>query len=89
MIAVYVSPDAMTIEHYKAAHDRLEAVAPSPQGRMHHSCFGEDGHLMVYDVWESQADFDAFAEHLLPILAELGITSSRPPDVMPVVALEQ
>ena len=38
---------------------------------------------MVYDVWDSQEDFDAFGQTLMPILAELGVDPGQP-DVMPV-----
>ena len=38
---------------------------------------------MVYDVWDSQADFDAFGQTLMPILSELGVDPGQP-DVMPI-----
>ena len=37
-----------------------------------------DGALQVFDVWESQADFDAFGPTLVPILAELGVELKEP-----------
>jgi hypothetical protein len=43
---------------------------------------------MVYDVWESQATFDAFARTLMPMLAERGIDAGQP-DVMAVHNLIQ
>ena len=89
MIAVYTSPESMTVAQYEEINKRLEADGVSEEGLLHHSCFGEDGHLMVYDVWESQAAYDAFAAKLLPILGDVGVSASRPPDVMPVVNLEQ
>jgi hypothetical protein len=53
-IAVYFHPKGMTMEQFEEAHRRLsEAGEANPAGRIHHSCFGEDGGLMVYDVWES------------------------------------
>jgi hypothetical protein len=33
---------------------------------------------MVYDVWDSQEDFDAFGQTLMPILAELGPRINTP-----------
>ncbi|MBV8430152.1 MAG: hypothetical protein JO244_03255, partial [Solirubrobacterales bacterium] len=57
-------------------------------GRLHHSCFGEDGDLMVYDIWESQEAFQAFGAKLMPILAELGIDPGEP-SVMPIHVLDQ
>ena len=87
MIAVYLHPDGMTKTQYEQIAGKLEASAAPRQGLKHHSCFGEDGHLMVFDVWESQADWDAFVSHLTPILEELGIGGE--PAVMPVVDIIQ
>ena len=89
-IAVYFHPKGMTLAQFAEIHRLLEEKgAGSPDGRLHHSCFGEDGHLMVFDIWESMEQFESFGTYLMPILAELGVTSSRPPDIMPVVALLQ
>ena len=87
MIAVYVSPVALDQATYEKVSQRLEEVGAPIGGRIHHSCFGEPGNLMVYEVWESQEAYDAFAAVLLPILAEEGVTSNRPPDIMPVLNL--
>jgi hypothetical protein len=88
-IAVYFHPKAMTLDKFNEIRRRLaEAGAAEPPGRIHHSCFGEDGSLMVYDIWESQASFEAFGSTLMPILAELGIDPGEPA-VMPVQRLEQ
>lgn len=38
---------------------------------------------MVFDIWESQADFEAFGPIMMPILTGLGIDPGEP-DVMPV-----
>jgi hypothetical protein len=43
---------------------------------------------MVYDVWDSQEDFDAFGQTLMPILGEMGIDPGQP-DVMPVHNIAQ
>ncbi len=42
---------------------------------------------MVFDVWESQADWDAFVPYLTPILEELGVGGE--PAIMPVVDVIQ
>lgn len=89
MIAVYVTPDAMTVEQHKEGRKRLRE-AGAPEGAMKlHSCFGEDGHLQVFDIWESQEAWDEFLGYLVPILQELGITMSAAPVIMPVVDLVQ
>ena len=54
-----------------------------------HSCFGEDGRLQVFDVWESQEAFDEFLTYLGPVMEELGIELAQPPTIMPIVDLVQ
>jgi len=38
---------------------------------------------MVFDVWSSQAEFDAFGTMLMPILAASGVTPPKP-QTMPI-----
>ena len=88
-IAVYFHPDSMTLDQFEETHRRLaDAGAAEPPGRIHHSCFGEDGGLMVYDIWESQEAFDAFGATLMPILGELGVDPGEP-NVMSLHRVEQ
>ena len=83
-IAIYFHPEAMSAGQYDEIMQKLEAAGQAnPKGRSHHSTFGPPDHLMVYDVWDSQADFDAFGQTLMPILAEMGVDPGQP-DVMPV-----
>jgi hypothetical protein len=89
VIAVYYSPEALTAAQYEQIGERLTASGAPEGGRKHHSCFGEEGRLMVYEIWDSPEDLEAFTQHLNPILSELGVTSNRPPDVMPVINLSQ
>ena len=57
-IAIYFHPKSLSAERYDAAITELEAAgAAHPAGRVHHSCFGPDDNLMVYEVWESQQAF--------------------------------
>jgi hypothetical protein len=44
----------------------MAAGAGHPAGRVHHSCFGPDGDLMVYEVWESQQAFEDYGKVLMP-----------------------
>jgi hypothetical protein len=83
-IAIYFHPDAMTTAKYDEIMRRLESAGQAkPKGRSHHSTFGPDDALMVYDIWDSQEDFEAFGATLMPLLAELGVDAGQP-DVMPV-----
>ena len=55
-IAMYFHPESFTAAKYDEAITRLAAAgAGSPQGRLHHSCFGPPESVMVYDVWESRS----------------------------------
>jgi hypothetical protein len=88
-IAVYFHPKGMTLDQFNETHRRLSAAgAPEPQGRIHHSCIGDDGDLMVYDIWESPESFEAFGKTLMPILGEVGIDPGEPA-VMPIHRMEQ
>jgi hypothetical protein len=83
-LAIYFHPDSMSTDKYDEVMRKLDAAgAGSPKGRTHHSAFGPAEKLMVYDVWDSQEDFDAFGATLMPILAELGVDPGQP-DVMPL-----
>lgn len=88
-VAMYFQPKDFTRAKYEEALRRLEeAGAGRPAGRTHHSSFGSDDAVMVYDIWESQEQFETFGETLIPILTELGVDPGQP-DVMPVVNVIQ
>ena len=90
-IAAYFHPQGMTLETYYEIHRRLQAAGvglADQNGRLHHSCIGEDGDLMVYDVWESQEAFENFGGKLMPILNDLGLEVGQP-DVMTVHMVDQ
>ena len=38
---------------------------------------------MVFEIWDSQENFDTFGRTLMPILSQLGIDPGQP-DIMPV-----
>jgi hypothetical protein len=83
-IAVYFHPKSLSARQYDQAVEELEAAGAShPAGRVHHSCFGSDGDLMVFEVWESQQAFEDYGPVLMPILGKVGIDAGAP-DVMPV-----
>ena len=90
MIAIYIVTKNMTVDqHTKGRLARLrEAGAPESAMKVH-SCFGEDGQLQVFDVWESQEAFDEFLTFLGPVMEELGIELAQPPAIMPIVDLVQ
>ncbi len=88
MIAVYVQPESLTVEQYNKARAGLEASGANVEARKHHSCFGDDGQLMVFEIWDSKEAYEAFTEYLRPVLQEIGIVPKNI-DFMQVVNLEQ
>jgi hypothetical protein len=68
-----------TPEKYDEAIKQLDAAGEgSPKGRSSHFALESDGAIQVFDVWDSQEDFDAFGKTLVPILTELGVELSAP-----------
>ena len=89
MIGIYIVTKNMTAEQHTAGRERLTAAGAPEDAMKLHSCFGEDGALQVFDIWESQEAFDEFLTYLGPVMEELGIELAQPPTIMPIVALEQ
>ena len=70
-VAVLSTPASMTTAQYDRVSERLEATgAGAPPGRRFHVCIGQGDHLIVFDVWDSVDDLQAFASTLMPILAD-------------------
>ena len=78
-IGIYFKLQGVTAETYDEATRRLEqAGAGAPAGRTYHFAWaGQDG-FEVFDVWESQAEFDKFGETLMPIMSDLGVDPGAP-----------
>jgi len=78
-LGIYFMHKGFTREKYDDAIRRLEAAgAGAPAGRTYHVALESEGAINVFDIWESQAAFDAFGPTLVPILAELGVELSEP-----------
>ena len=89
MIAISIVTKNMTVEQHTKGRARLREVGAPERAMKMHSCFGEDGKLQVFDVWESQEAFDEFLAFLGPVMEELGIELAQPPSIMPIVDLVQ
>jgi hypothetical protein len=61
-------------ERYEEGLRQLEAAgAGAPKGRSRHVALEKDGDIIVFDIWESQEEFEAFGATLVPILTGLGV----------------
>jgi hypothetical protein len=78
-LGIYFVHEGFTPAKYDSAIKKLEAAGGgTPKGRTYHCALESDGAIQVFDIWESQADFDAFGPILMPILAELGVNLTEP-----------
>jgi len=78
-IGIYISPESFPVEKYDATLKELEdAGAGAPAGRLYHCAMRSPGGVHVFDVWESQAAFEAFGATLLPILSAAGVDPGEP-----------
>lgn len=78
-LGIYFVHEGFTPEKYNNVIKQLEAAgAGSPKGRTYHCALESNGAIQVFDIWESQEDFDAFGEKLVPILSDLGVDLQEP-----------
>ena len=78
-VAVLSTPASMTVEQYHRISARSDASRTGPPpGRRFHACFGHGDQLMVFDVWDSIAELDAFTATQMPILAGEHIDMAPP-----------
>jgi hypothetical protein len=81
----------LTAEKYDATTAQFEDADLDwpPDGMDYHICFGTDGNLMVSEIWDSQEQWQAFGERLMPLLAKAGIEMSEDPEVYEVYSSER
>jgi quinol monooxygenase YgiN len=78
-IGIYFANSKFPADKYEEALGKLEAAGVgAPEGRSYHVALETDGEINVFDVWESQAAFDAFGATLMPILTDLGVDPGTP-----------
>ncbi len=68
--------------NYDAISERLDARKDPPKGMLMHSAGFTGSGFRIFEVWETQADFDIFlTERLMPIVMELSGSVSAPPEL--------
>ena len=69
-------------ESYDRITDRLGAKDDPPTGLLMHSAGHTGNGFRIFEVWESQSDFDMFmVERLMPVLMESTGALSTPPQL--------
>jgi len=78
-LGIYFVHEGFTRDKYESAIKQLDAAgAGAPKGRTFHVALESNGGVQVFDIWESQEDFDAFGTTLVPILTSLGVELKDP-----------
>jgi hypothetical protein len=78
-IGYYFQPHGMTRDQYDEVIRKLdEAGAGSPPGRTWHCAFEVANEIHVFDIWESEEQFNAFGETLMPIVEAVGVDPGQP-----------
>ena len=84
-IVVRFAPQGNTTEQYNQVLRRLEESGNWPaDGLEYHVAFGPSGDFRVSEIWDSREQWEAFIEHLRPLLDEAGIEVSSEPEVFEV-----
>jgi hypothetical protein len=55
-----------------------------PEGLQYHVAFKSNGNLRVSEICDSQEQFDAFGERLMPVLKDVGIELSGEPEMLEI-----
>jgi hypothetical protein len=78
-LGLYFTPAGFTTEKYDETIAKLEAAGVgAPEGRSYHVALESKGEIQVFDIWESQAAFEAFGASLIPIMTGLGVDPGTP-----------
>ncbi len=78
-LGFYFTHGGFTPDMYNTVIKQLDdAGVGTPKGRSIHVALESNGEIQVFDVWDSQEEFDAFGETLVPILAAAGVTLNAP-----------
>jgi hypothetical protein len=89
-VVVRHSPKGLTKERYDEVSRRMEESGSwPPDGLDMHVCFGSEGELRVSEIWDSEEQFRAFSEKLMPALNEAGVEVAAEPEVLEVHELQK
>ncbi len=73
------TPTHATTEQYDETMRQLEKSGNwLPEGLEFHVAFKSGDKFVVSEIWDSREQFEAFGEHLMPILNDVGIEPGQP-----------
>jgi hypothetical protein len=85
-IVVRYKPVGMTKAQYDEVVRRFQEQAGDAEidGFEYHVCFGDDGNLLVSEIFASREAWEAYTEQLYPIIDAVGIDRGGEPDVLEI-----
>ena len=83
-IVVRFAPSGTTAEQYDEVFRRMSESNWPPDGLDYHVAFGPSSDLRVSEIWDSREQWEAFGEHLMPLLADVGIQLAGEPELFEV-----
>ncbi len=85
IVVRYAPVPSSTTEQYDEVVRRLQESGELPaDGFDYHVAFHSDGQLLVSEVWDSQEQFEAFGQRVMPILADVALEHSGAPEIFEV-----
>ncbi len=89
-IVVRYRPTGLTREQYDDVSRRMEEAGDwPPDGLEMHVLFGSEGDLRVSEIWDSEEEWRAFSERMMPVLNEVGVQFAGEPEVLEVHELQK
>jgi hypothetical protein len=80
-VGIRITLPGITQEEFDRAHDHINPDRTPLSGLIFHVSGPVDGGWGIVDVWESRADFDAFAGKIAEGMAGAGVQPQGPPDI--------
>jgi hypothetical protein len=89
-IVVRYRPTGLTREQYADVSRRMEEAGAWPPDALEmHVLFGSDGDLRVSEIWDSEEQWRAFRDQMLPVLTDVGVQMAGEPEVFQVHELQK
>jgi hypothetical protein len=85
LLVRFTAAGTVSSDQYDETIRRLEKSGDwLPEGLDYHCAFTSNGTFRVSEVWDSQEQFEAFGERLMPVLKDVGIELSGEPEMLEV-----
>jgi hypothetical protein len=85
IVVRYAPVPSTTTEQYDEVIRRLEESGALPaDGFDYHVAFYSESQLLVSEIWDSQEQFEAFGQRVMPILADVALEHTGEPEILKV-----